>query len=148
MLNIKFRGKRKDSGAWVYGYYFISPLTQENCSDVKPKDGWFFLSDGKLRHCISDDGCVFEVIPETVGQWTGHQDYHCVDIYKDDVVEWDSEDGYINTGLVIWEEEHEDTSEIAGFHYKIIASREAPEDSDDCVYKVIDNIHDNPSLLK
>ena len=132
MLNIKFRGKLKHGDKWIYGYFF--KYSDDSC--------WIQerMPNGSLH--------AQEVIPETVGQWTGHQDYHGVDIYKDDVVEWDSEDGYVFTGLVIWEEEHEDTSEICGFHYKIIASREAPEDSDDCVYKVIDNIHDNPSLLK
>ena len=41
---IKFRGKRVDTGVWVYGHYFISPLTQENVN-CDPKDGWFFLCE-------------------------------------------------------------------------------------------------------
>ncbi len=30
MREIKFRGRRIDTEEWVYGYYFLSPLTQEN----------------------------------------------------------------------------------------------------------------------
>lgn len=33
---IKFRAKRIDNNDWVYGHYFISPLTDEN-SGTKPE---------------------------------------------------------------------------------------------------------------
>ena len=73
MITITFKGKRIDherfgkENKWVYGHYFKTPLTDEN-SGTHPEEGWFFLSDGKERHCISDkDGVVYVVIPESVG---------------------------------------------------------------------------------
>ena len=61
---IEFRGKSLE-GEWVCGDYFRTPLTDES-TNSKPEDGWFFLTD-KVRHCISENGCVYEVDPQTVG---------------------------------------------------------------------------------
>ena len=60
-----FIGKRIDNGEWIEGYYFISPLTDEN-SGTPPESGWFFLS-GERRHCIStENGVVYVVEPDSV----------------------------------------------------------------------------------
>ena len=62
---IRFKGKRIDTGEWVSGYYFKTPLTDEN-SGTDPEVGWYFLT-GKTRHCISnEDGLVFVVDAETI----------------------------------------------------------------------------------
>lgn len=59
-MKVRFKGKRVDNGEWVEGYYFISPLTDEN-SGAPAIDGWFFLV-GEKRHCIStENGVVFIV---------------------------------------------------------------------------------------
>lgn len=79
---ILFRGKRVDNGEWVEGFYFTTPLT-DGKTDSKPEDGWFFLT-GKTRHVISRNSCVYEVIPETVGQFTGLTDKNGKRIF-----EWD-----------------------------------------------------------
>ena len=64
-LEMKFKGKRIDTGDWVSGRYFVSPLTDEN-SGAHSSTGWFFLSDGIKRHCIERDGVVFVVNPDTI----------------------------------------------------------------------------------
>jgi len=62
---LRFRGKRIDTGEWVSGYYFKTPLTDEN-SGTEPEAGWFFLT-GAPRHCIStEDGVVYVVEGDTV----------------------------------------------------------------------------------
>lgn len=64
-MKVKFKGKRIDTGEWVEGYYFVSPLTDENSGTTADK-GWFFLT-GKRRHCISTEtGVVFVVEEDSV----------------------------------------------------------------------------------
>ena len=57
---ILFRGKRKDNGEWVEGFYF------ENF------DKCYIMSTKYLDNPITK--FIFEVIPETVGQYIGLPD--------------------------------------------------------------------------
>ena len=82
----KFKAKRLDNGQWVYGNYFKTPLTDEN-SGCPMEAGWFFLSDGKTRHCISDENGVTYVINiKTLCQFTDKYDKNSKEIYKNDIV--------------------------------------------------------------
>ena len=87
---ILFRGICKTTKNWIYGYYFKTPLTDE-ATGSKSEDGWFFLA-GKERHCISQNGCVYEVDPETVGQLTGRKDKKRKKIFEGDIVKMYAED--------------------------------------------------------
>jgi uncharacterized phage protein (TIGR01671 family) len=67
MREIKFRGKRLDNGEWVKGYYFKSDE----------------------KHFIKSAPGVFgqyQVIPETVGQFTGFITAMGQEVYEDDIV--------------------------------------------------------------
>lgn len=85
-----FRGKRIDTKEWVYGYYFKTPLTDEN-SGTESEDGWFLFADGKKRHCISDkNGCTYVVIPKTVGLWTTVKDKNNKLVFEGDICRFSS----------------------------------------------------------
>ena len=133
-----YRGKTKD-GEWVEGYFAKT-----------------ILSNGELIYEIRDIeeehrlACYTEVLPETVGQWTGMKDENGKRIFEGDIIgSMDGHDGYLSregyiVGAVNWDDETlswQVTNRIEAESYEILAS-------DNETLEVIGNIHDNPELLK
>ena len=113
MREILFRGKRADNGEWVEGD-LLHPDIYGNGYSVED------FTKGK-NNC-------FDVIPETVGQYTGLTDKSGKKIFEGDILS--SEWGYKGeVGLF----------SIGYAFIKCLFN-------EDC--EIIGNIHDNPELLK
>ena len=72
MREYLFRGIDEGTNKWVYGYYFEKP------SDF----------GGEKRYYIFDNKTIskYNVIPETVGEWTGLVDNNGTKIFEGDIV--------------------------------------------------------------
>lgn len=88
MTDIEFKGKRKDNGEWVNGYYnkfeflnedihVISFLGFDNGRDAYLKSDSFKCGGATMMHYL-------EVIPKTVSQFTGRKDKHDEYIFEGD----------------------------------------------------------------
>lgn len=76
-----YRGKRKDNGAWVTGYYVFTRKSLGVFEQIISE----FNFD---RHLIIDlRGKLHDVIPETVKQCTGLKDKNGKLIFKGDILE-------------------------------------------------------------
>ncbi len=119
MREILFRGKRKDNGEWVYGDL------------VRLKDG-----QKSIPHIYG----FGEILPQTVGQFTGLTDGHGKRIFEGDIIQRK------NNRYVI---------KYADGITSFMAKAQSDSAWTPCVnrgtmkgYEVVGNIHDNPELLE
>ena len=126
MRKIKFRGKRED-GVWLYGD--LIHMEREN-------DFVIMVADWRTKNN--------EVIPETVGQFTGLTDKNGKEIYEGDVIE--DKNGI---GVIMWFQTAWGVASYAhGYDglksYTAVDSFYSNEAKD---WSVIGNLHDTPELL-
>lgn len=133
-MNYKFRGKTA-AGKWVYGYY-----------GANDKYGKHFIIE-EIFDC-QEYACVggrnyAQVLPETVGQWTGLKDKNGIEGFCGDLVK--HKDGTIYQIVF--------NAELASFCLKFSFGKSCCFNSFDRInpllkYEIIGNIHDNPELLE
>lgn len=128
MRDILFRGKKKNSGEWVYGNLF-NPDQSDTPTQI-------CMGTHIVRIC-------YEIDPETVGEYTGLTDRNGEKIFEGDIIKCKVHEinGYrVRRGVV---EYHG-----VGFIMNLDPNSwyDQKNISFDC--EVIGNIYDNPELLK
>lgn len=123
---IKFKGKSLKTGEWLYGD-LIQDIPNKRCAIVPQKRVWQVVK--------------YEVIPESVGEYTGLKDKNRKEIYEGDIVkEGDAnfmEPVIFENGAYKWGEDH-----FLGY--------DSYGDFTDTTFwaTVVGNIYENPELLK
>lgn len=127
MEPIKFRGKTHN-GVWVYGYYEF---------------------DERLNfHLIRSNRRAQQVVPETVGQFTGLLDKNGIEIYEGDIVS-------VNDFINLYSSSYIGIAIMKGCQWCIKCYKEhgccSPlffDDFSNIETEVIGNVFDNPELLE
>ena len=146
MREILFRGKRKDNGEWVEGYYAKATYYLDESAGSKKDIHIIFPTDLTAYPRCEFSGYE-EVIPETVGQFTGLLDKNGKKIFEGDITEY--------KGFIKRDYYEIRFGEASFVHRDIVRQEIGGTPFDDIEYgmdsswmEVIGNIHDNPELLE
>ena len=133
MREILFRGKRTDNGEWIEGYAAMS-------------GGTFIICDNGLTY---GGFIVYEVIPETVGQFTGLTDKNGKRIFEGDIWRFKRFNN-VHVGEIVFNV----TAASFIMCYQLIVGVYGEKATQKLLLSVCDNIevigniHDNPGLLE
>lgn len=129
MREIKFRGKRTDTGEWVYGSLMQWP-------EIEIAPTLILVADPIYGHIVTR----FYVRPDTVGQYTGLKDRNGTEVWEGDLLRTPEGDIMVAE----WRDAQIITICVRPYNplYKNSLTFAYP------VSVVIGNIHDNPELLE
>lgn len=144
MREILFRGKRKDNGEWVEGYYLELDKTtycfEEDYKNNPDNTQHYIVHEEMTDWGLPNKYVRTDVIPETVGQYTGLMDRNGKKIFENDIIKYGD-----TLHKVVFE------NRFGNAYFGIVMSKNAvwnfsllvPTDK----MFVIGNIFDNPELI-
>ena len=140
MRDIIFKGKRKDNGEWVEGYLLkVKIISPSSAKWVE-----------KTLILIQQDE-VYEVIPETVGQYTGLTDKNGKKIWEGDIVRTLAPcciDKYIAGVVMFGEYSSTYQSSNVGYYVDWSLNKNIAMYCKMGDIEVIGNVFDNPELIE
>lgn len=146
MREILFRGKRTDNGEWVEGYYC-------NLGGNHPRVLNENIFIGKIGRVLEFKN--IDVLPETVGQYTGLTDKNGTKIFEGDIVKCldTINDIEFNAVVEFGNPNHEynwgyQLKHISGDMPNLDILCWVDMEETGAFIEVIGNIHDNPELLE
>lgn len=153
MREILFRGKDKYIGKWVYGFYYFKRGRYAGDKTFVYEKHTITTGIEETRGAYGEttNAVEYDVIPETVGQYTGLTDKNGNTIFEGDIISipfeedrspWEENCIYHENGKVYFDAEHYGWY-VAFFDGEALSLWEY----DDLDIVVIGNIHDNPELL-
>lgn len=131
MREILYRGKRKDNDKWVYGYY---------C-----RCGWTGMEKDVIIPSYASALYGIDVIPETIGQYTGLTDKNGKKIFEGDIVKYY---GICKTIIGVVKICKEDFSGLYGVCGAFTDGSGTTLLRSKIDYQVVGNIYDTPEMLK
>ena len=142
MTEALYRGKRKDNGAWIEGWYIFDTV-----QDIAWIVRTILNGDNKPEFYYA------EVDPETVAPWSGMRDKDGKEIFRDDILmRGDHRTPKSNRFCVVKYGEFNCSCCHGVYGWKLVGNyadiRDFEGDMWSPKYKVVGNIHDNPELLE
>lgn len=150
MRIIKFRGKDVKTSHWVYGAYhehidftpaafYKDAESREN--HIKEHTHYLIMQDAFSDYCMPRNMQCFDVISETVGQFSGLHDCNGKEIFEGDILKWNNGRMYVVKfwrGMFYASVEECNDGILGGFPLHALAE----------YCEIIGNIYDNTELLK
>ena len=153
MREILFRGKDKYKGSWVKGFYYIKRSRYAGDKTFISEKHIITTGIEETSGAYGENTEYIEcnVIPETIGQYTGLTDKNGKKIFEGDILKverdfWHGEnkkEREIFISVVCYDERSADFG-LKGAKYMNLTMHRFKGD----YQTVIGNIHDNPELLK
>lgn len=145
MREIKFRGKSKNLNEWCYGTYIFTDDNRNNPFRTEPLKGFHrivFWCSGDWNTWVAE-----EVVPETIGQYTGLKDKNGKEIYEGDIIGCYHRE--IKHLIFYNEKQGRFMAAFNGDMENDYTNLCGLDDSRwNASKEVIGNIHDNPELIK
>ena len=157
MREILFRGKQTDNGKWIYGGYFHLHKTTYCCAEADDgnNDIHRIVFERMTDWNLPNQHMMADVLPETVGQYTGLTDKNGKKIFEGDIVRLTDEHNEIEwTAVVVFGNPNGEYN--WGWQLKAIGEFDGNKDillwvdmeESGAYCEVIGNIHDNPELME